>query len=143
MNCSLKAVSVPLPGFKYIKVDDFLVLCDKEEAGLIKDLIVKELDLIELSLSSKSGKCADIEEVDKWLGFYISKEGLSVEGQMNSNLLKESKQAAILRTGKIFKSRIHTHIILRVWASRVLPILEYGLNWHKPDKKSVIRWICL
>ena len=54
-------------------------------------------------------------------------------------MMKAAKQAAILRTGGIFKNRIHTHIILRVWASRVLPVLEYGLNWHKPDKKSCLK----
>ncbi len=136
LNWCLEAGSVAIPGYKYIYADDFLVLCKKEEAGLIKDLIVEKLDLIGLTLSSEKGKCADIEEDDKWLGFYISKAGLTTDGQINRNLLKASKQAAMLRSGGIFKNRIHTHIILRVWASRVLPVLEYGLNWHKPDKKS-------
>ena len=128
LNWCLKAGSINIPGFKYIYADDFLVLCKKEEAGLIKELIVEKLDLMGLTLSSDPGKCADIEEEDKWLGFYISKEGLSVEGQVNRNLQKAAKQAAMLRSGGIFKNRIYTHIILRVWASRVLPVLEYGLN---------------
>ena len=48
---------------------------------------------------------------------------------------KAELQAALLRSGGIFKNKIHTKIVLMVWKSRITPVLENGMNWHAPDVK--------
>ena len=114
-----------IPGHKYLFADDFLVLCRRSEASMIKHLISEKLNLIGLSLSMEPGKCADIEEKDVWLGFCVSLDGLNIEDQINRNLKKAATQAAMLRTGGIFKNRLDTRIIISVWRCRITPVLGY------------------
>ncbi len=59
-------------------------------------------------------KCADIVSDNIWLGFCISKDGLTAEKQLEQNLKKNELQDALLRSGGIFKKKINTKIILRV-----------------------------
>ena len=68
------------------------------------------------------------------MGFYIDRTGLTTDGQVMRNLKKASTASSLLRAAGIFKNKLNTNIVLRVWASKVIPILEYGLNWHQPNK---------
>ena len=68
------------------------------------------------------------------MGFYIDRTGLTTDGQVKRNLKKASTASFLLRAAGIYKNKLNISIVLRVWESRIISIIEYGLNWHQPKK---------
>ncbi len=63
-------------------------------------------------------------------------KGLPLERQINHNISKAKAASARLRKQGIFKGKLLQTILLRTFKSRIIPMLEYGINWQLPVKKE-------
>ena len=70
----------------------------------------------------------------------ISPTGLSIESQVKYNINKCKASLTKLRSIGIFRGKLKKELLLSVFRSRIIPILEYGPNWHPlvPDLVKLI-----
>ena len=137
LNHAIHYKQEQLPGFIYIFADDILMLCKKKEIDKATLLLADRLSTVGLILSNEPGKCKIIESGDKWLGLKISPHGLSIESQVQYNIQKCMAALSNLRSVGIFRGKLKKELLLSVFRSRIIPVLEYGLNWHAPVEKYI------
>ena len=141
LNYAIHENKEKMKGFLFIFADDILLLCNNRDIDNIKEELVSRLATAGLNLSPDPNKCKKIEIGDKWLGMIMDTKGLPLERQINYNISKAKAASARLRKQGIFKGKLLQTILLSTFKSRIIPMLEYGINWQLPVKLVLISMI--